>query len=107
MFAILISSGLATLFLTFNLNDTLIGAFTFLVSISTLCTLLPYAFAALAEMKYSGKASKLWFSLAVLALAYSCMAMLGSGIKVLIWGVVLFLAGLPVYWLSRKQAITE
>ncbi len=101
--ALIISSILATLLLGFNLNDSLIGAFTFLVSMSTLCTLLPYAFSALAEMKHSGRRSPLWTSLAILALAYTCMAMLGSGVKVLLWGIVLLCAGLPVYWYSQRQ----
>ena len=102
--ALIISSFLATLLLIMNLNDTLIGAFTFLVSMSTLCTLLPYAFSALAEMKFSGTRSKLWVSLAILAFAYACMAMVGSGVKVLLWGLVLFAIGLPVYAIVRQQA---
>ena len=102
--ALIISSVLATLLLLFNLNDTLIGAFTFLISMSTLCTLLPYAVSALAEIKYSGNSSKFWLALAVLALAYSCMAMLGSGVKLLVWGMVLFLAGLPIYWMSQGRS---
>ena len=102
--ALVISSVLATLLLLLNLNDTLIGAFTFLISMSTLCTLLPYAISALAEIKHTGTSSKLWLALAVLALAYSCMAMLGSGVKLLVWGLVLFLAGLPVYWMSQNRS---
>ena len=102
--ALVISSVLATLLLLLNLNDTLIGAFTFLISMSTLCTLLPYAISALAEIKHTGTSSKFWLALAVLALAYSCMAMLGSGVKLLVWGLVLFLAGLPVYWMSQNRS---
>ena len=101
--ALIISGVLSTGLLMFNLNDTLISAFTFLISMSTLCTLLPYTFSALAEMKYSGSRSKLWLSLAVLAFAYACMAMLGSGLKVLLWGLVVFVAGLPFYWFGKTQ----
>jgi hypothetical protein len=69
---------------------------------STLCTLLPYAISAMAEIKESKKYSNLWVFLSLLAIIYICMAIFGSGVKVLIWGLVLILAGLPLYYLNKK-----
>ena len=67
---------------------------------STLCTLLPYGVSALAEFRISRKTSTLWSVIALVAIVYVVVAMLGSGLKVLAWGLVLILAGLPVYYLS-------
>lgn len=97
--ALILSSVLATLLLIFNYTDGLIAAFTFLITMSVLCTLLPYGVAALAEFRISRKKSKLWAFIAIVAIFYVIVAMLGSGLKVLAWGLVLILAGLPVYYL--------
>jgi APA family basic amino acid/polyamine antiporter len=104
VFALLISATVATFLLIFNLNESLLSAFTFLISMSTLCTLLPYAVSALAEFKFSMASAKAWAAIAVLAFAYSCMAMVGSGAKVLLWGFVLLLAGLPIYLVQKSKS---
>lgn len=107
VFALLISAFISTLLLLFNLDEDLLVAFTFLISMSTLCTLLPYAVSAMAEFKYSWASSKAWIAIAVLAFAYSCMAMVGSGVKVLLWGFVLLLAGLPIYFFCKSSSETN
>lgn len=96
--ALILSSVLATLLLVFNYTDGLIEAFKFLITMSTLCTLLPYGLSALAEFRVSRKTSTLWSVIALVAIFYVVVAMLGSGFKVLLWGLVLILAGLPVYY---------
>ena len=98
--ALILSSILATFLLIFNLSEGLIAAFTFLITMSTLCTLIPYAISALIEFRVSRKTSTLWSAIALIAIVYVVVAMLGSGLKVLAWGLVLFLAGLPIYYLS-------
>lgn len=96
--ALILSSVLATLLLVFNYTDGLIEAFKFLITMSTLCTLLPYGLSALAEFRVSRKTSTLWSVIALVAIFYVVVAMLGSGFKVLLWGLVLILAGLPIYY---------
>jgi hypothetical protein len=56
----------------------------------------------MAEIKASKKSSNLWISLSLLSLAYICIAMFGSGLKVLLWGLALIVAGLPIYYLNGK-----
>ena len=97
--ALILSSILATLLLVFNYTDGLIAAFTFLITMSTLCTLLPYGVSAVAEFRVSRKTSRLWAFIAIIVIFYVIVAMLGSGLKVLAWGLILILAGLPVYYL--------
>lgn len=100
--SIIFSCIVSTFLLILNYQDGLIEAFIFLISMSTLCTLLPYAISAMAEIKESKKYSNLWVFLSLLAIIYICMAIFGSGVKVLIWGLVLILAGLPLYYLNKK-----
>ena len=103
--ALFMSSGFATALLVLNYAEGLVAAFTFLISMSTLATLLPYALSALAEIKYSARSAKAWTMIAVVALAYAVIAMAGAGAATLLWGLVLVVCGLPVYYISRRRAV--
>lgn len=105
--ALMMSSGFATALLVLNYADGLVAAFTFLISMSTLATLLPYAMSALAEIRYSWRSARAWTVIAIVALAYSVIAMAGAGISTLLLGVILIAAGLPVFILSKRRAKTD
>lgn len=102
--ALTITGALSTLLLIFNYAGGLVAAFTFLISMSTLATLLPYAVSALAELRHSIRSARGWAIIAIIALAYSLVAMAGAGVKALAWGAVLIAAGLPVFYVSKRQA---
>lgn len=102
--ALIVSSGLATSLLVLNYADGLVAAFTFLISMSTLGTLLPYALSAMAEIKFSLRSARAWTMIALLALVYSVIAMAGAGLMTLFWGAVLIVAGLPIYYFSKHGA---
>lgn len=102
VWSLVISCTIATILLVFNYQEGLIAAFTFMISMSTLCTLLPYAVSAIAEFKMSRKSSNLWAAIALIAVLYVAIAMIGSGLKILAWGVILILAGLPLYYLNKN-----
>ncbi len=102
--ALLLSSAFATALIVLNYADGLVAAFTFLISMSTLGTLLPYALSAMAEIKQSFRAAKAWATIALVALAYSIVAMAGAGASTLLWGLVLIGVGLPVFFFSRLTA---
>ena len=108
----LLSGVLITLFLSFNYSDSLVDVFTFIILVSTLSVLLPFALSALAEIKFLlGERGSVpvgvWFRsllIAGLALAYSLWAIVGSGSKAIIWGWLLLLVGALFYfWMKRKQ----
>lgn len=101
--ALISSSCVATVLLMFNYSDGLVSAFTFLISMSTLAVLMPYALSALAELKFAGRSFGPWLVVATLALAFSVVAMAGAGLKTLLWGLVLIIAGLPVFYWCRKN----
>ncbi len=101
--ALIVSSVLATLLLFFNYHNGLVAAFTFLISMSTLATLTPYAVSALAEIRHALNNARAWALIAVIALAYSIIAMAGAGIKTLLWGTILIAAGIPVFYGAREM----
>ncbi len=103
VFSLLVSSSLATLFLGFSFSDNFIGAFTFLISISTLCVLTPYGISALAELVHSWKSARGWALIALLTIAYTILAASGSGLAILLWGVLLFLIGIPLFLLGKRH----
>jgi APA family basic amino acid/polyamine antiporter len=102
---LVISSVLVTLIVAMNYTKGLVGAFTFIILLATITTLVPYALSslALARMQWAERgemaAGRLIRALAVtlLSLAYSVWAIVGSGADAVFWGCVLLLAGLPVY----------
>ena len=102
-FALIVSSVLSTVLLLFNYADGLIAAFTFLIAISTLGTVSAYTLSACADLKFSWKRARVWAALAMIAIAYSIVAMLGSGVKSLLWGAVLMALGLPIYFWTKRQ----
>jgi len=104
--SLLLSLGLGSVLLVANYSRGLVGAFTFLAMMSTVCLLLPLLVSAVAELRHSWRSARGWAIIALAAGAYSAFAVLGSGLEVLAWGGVLILAGLPAYWLGKPKAVT-
>ncbi len=88
-----------------NYTRGLVGAFTFLILLATLATLVPYVFSSMTEMLVimrerarRGMARILGpATVAAVAFAYSLWAVGGSGRDAVYWGFLLLIAGLPVY----------
>ena len=94
-----------------NYTASLVDQFTFIILLATLSTLVPYAFSAISELvifardreRFSGERLAGASVIAVLALAYSLWAIVGTGMRTILWGSVLLAAGLPIYaWQRRK-----
>lgn len=105
--ALILAASLASILLLFNYTRGLVGLFTFLIMMSTLAILVPLFVSALAELRHSWKSQKAWALIGILGLVYSAFTMLGSGLAVLAWGLLLFAAGLPVYLLGRQRSPHE
>jgi basic amino acid/polyamine antiporter, APA family len=103
-FALIVSVVLGSLLLAANYTRGIVGAFTFLLMMSTLAQLVPLLVSTAAEFHQSRKLSTAWALVALLAGAYCLIAVFGSGLEVVAWGVVLLLAGLPFYYLGRARA---
>lgn len=101
--ALILSSAITSLLLVANYSRGLIAAFTFLIMLSTLGTLVPYLLSALAELRHSWRSARGWAGVAMLAAVFSIFAIIGSGREALVWGAVLFASGVPLYYMVRAS----
>jgi basic amino acid/polyamine antiporter, APA family len=108
----LIISGLAAnILLILNYMGTLSSAFNFMLLLATLAFLPAYAFSAAADIVLLKNHSSdfNFFSFlknsffALLAFGYSIYAIYGTGAKVVMYGFILMLAGIPVYLFMMLQ----
>lgn len=101
--SLLITSALASALLALNYSRGLVGAFTFLIMLSTLGTLVPYLLSAIAELRHSWRSARGWAGVALAAALYCVFAIIGSGAEALLWGALLFASGVPIYYLVRAR----
>ncbi len=114
---IFLSAAIATGLIAMNYTRGLVQAFTFLILLATLATLLPYVFTsmtglimALRERSRSrvdgpptrGPLARAIVS--VLAFGFSLWAVAGAGAETVFWGFLMLLAGVPVFALMRWRA---
>jgi len=105
VFGLVISSVITSVLIFMNYTRGLVAAFTFLILLATLATLVPYIFSSMADLLITvrrGSESRLRSALApaavaAAAFAYSIVAVIGSGRDAVFWGFLLIIAGLPVY----------
>jgi APA family basic amino acid/polyamine antiporter len=106
--ALVISSILVTMIVAANYTKGLVGAFTFIILLATLTTLVPYALSSVAFVVSSVRQGKApparRVVVAALAFAFSVWAIVGSGSDTVFWGCVLLLAGVPVYAGMRRRS---
>ena len=115
VFGLVISSVLITGLLLLNLRSsgTLVETFTDIIIIATLTALVPYMYAAAAQLylffadrdSFSGVHFARYSVIALLALAYSSWAIWGAGYEYIAKGFMLLIAGIPVYlWVRWRQS---
>jgi len=97
-FGIIVGAVLSTALVIASYSRSLVELFTFILLIATSAILLPYAASSAAWLRsHGGNGGRV---VAALALIYSIYALFGAGSEALLWGLVLLLAGVPVYlWL--------
>jgi APA family basic amino acid/polyamine antiporter len=101
-FGVIVGSVLATVLVIASYSRSLVQLFTFILLLSTSAILLPYAASSAAWLRSGGRNGGR--IVASLALVYSIYALFGAGAEALLWGAVLLLAGLPVYFWMRRRA---
>ncbi len=106
--ALFISSGLISILVMANFSEGMVKLFTFAILVSTLGIFIPYLLSIAVELTLlvkNWKQEKAYFTgiTGVLALLYYCWAISGIGIKALVWGVALILAGVPIYWIMKMK----
>jgi APA family basic amino acid/polyamine antiporter len=102
--AIVISGAVASALIAANYTRGLVGAFTFMILLSTVATLVPYVFSSAAAVlvgrSRSGplaRAGAGTFVVASGAFLYSLWAIAGSGRDAVFWGFLLLIGGIPLY----------
>ena len=109
--AFIMTGVVASVMLILNYNDTMVGIFTFLTVVVTAANLPLYLFCALAvlvlwrrgEIVRPGQQMVQWLLAAGFAAIYCVWAILGIGIKSLLWALALAAAGVPVYLWSLMR----
>jgi APA family basic amino acid/polyamine antiporter len=102
----IIGAVLTTLLISLNASTALVALFERMILLSTLSTLLPYAFCSLAGFLMPGEARRGWGGavVSVLAFIYAVVAIAGAGRNEVYWGFLLLVAGLPTYvWVVRRR----
>ncbi|MFA1547908.1 amino acid permease [Actinomadura chokoriensis] len=109
---LVVSSVLVTGLMLMNYNASLVDQFTFIILLATLTTVIPYAYASLAELvllatdraAFSGRRLTRDAVIALLAFGYTVWAIAGAGYEVVYKGTLLIFAGMPVYaWLKYRD----
>ena len=115
VFGLVVSSVLVSGLMLMNYAEGLVEAFTFIILLATLTTLVPYAYSAAAQAYLYLTEPELFdrrnfvrdVAIAALAFAYSVWAITGSGKDIIAKGFVLLLAGIPIYvamkWWQTRQ----
>ena len=103
---IVISSILVSILMSLNYSKSLVGAFTFMMMLSTLSVITPYVFstASYALLSFHEKQSTQWRNLllALLCFIFLIGIIIGCGQEVVFWGFVLLVLGIPFYvWMKR------
>jgi APA family basic amino acid/polyamine antiporter len=99
---IALSAALSTILVALNATQGLVAVFTFIILLSTLGTLLPYALCAMAGLLIRGEDGRRVTTggattIALLAFAYALWAIAGAGADTVYWGFLLLLAGVPIF----------
>lgn len=107
-FSLTVAGCFVTALLLFNYTKGLVEAFTFMAMLSTLSTLMAYAFSAVAEfyfLKSDGPSPERnrAVGLSIAAFLYSFFAIWGAGAEVVFYSFMLIMVGMPFYALVREQ----
>jgi len=113
--ALVISNLLASILVIMNFSRGLVEAFTFIILLATMASLVPYAFCAVAELVIRVKRGETLkdstfagtAGLGALGFLYALWAIYGSGEDVVFYGFLLLLAGIPVYVMIRVRQARE
>ena len=120
-FGLIFAAGVATVLIAMNYTRGLVQAFTFLILLSTLATLLAYVFASTTGLLFalrersaarggSGATAAPGTTapvgrlvVAILAFGFSFWAIAGAGPDTVFWGFLLLVAGVPVFVVMRAR----
>ena len=106
IFTYLLTGAFVSILLILNYTKGIVNAFVFMAMLSTLSTLIAYAFCAITEFKFSRADEKnLQRNNALLiscgTFLYAFFAIWGAGIEMIIYSIILILIGTPIYLFKK------
>ena len=106
IFTYLLTGVFVSILLVLNYTKGIVNAFVFMAMLSTLSTLIAYAFCAIAEFKFAQVEKKNQTRNYALLLScgtflYAFFAIWGAGIEMIIYSIILILIGTPIYLLKK------
>jgi APA family basic amino acid/polyamine antiporter len=109
--ALFISSALLSGVVLMNFSGSMVRVFTSIILISTSTYLMMYLTCSIAALKLcwtgvlgaAGRQLSAFLLVAMLATFYSGWTLFGAGVEPLLWSVGLYAAGVPVYWMMKRQ----
>ena len=106
IFSYLLTGVFVSILLMLNYTKGMVNAFVFMAMLSTLSTLIAYAFCAIAEFKFAKADAKNTqrnnaLLLSCVTFLYAFFAIWGAGIEMIIYSLILILIGTPIYLLKK------
>jgi APA family basic amino acid/polyamine antiporter len=109
--ALVFGSALVTILVALNAGQATVRVFTFMVLLATSACLVMYLVCSLAllRLQWRGRLDATrrgtggLAAVGVAGTLFSLWAIAGAGREALLWGLVLFAAGVPVYWAMRSR----
>ncbi len=106
IFTYLLTGAFVSILLILNYTKGIVNAFVFMAMLSTLSTLIAYAFCAIAEFKFAQTDQKSQTRNNALLLSsgtfiYAFFAIWGAGIEMIIYSLLLIIIGAPIYFLQK------
>jgi len=106
VFTYLLTGVFISILLILNYTKGIVNAFVFMAMLSTLSTLIAYAFCAIAEFKFAQADQKNQTRNNALLLScgtflYAFFAIWGAGIEMIVYSLILILIGTPIYLLKK------
>jgi len=106
IFTYLLTGVFVSILLMLNYTKGMVNAFVFMAMLSTLSTLIAYAFCAIAEFKFAKADAKSTernnaLLLSCVTFLYAFFAIWGAGIEMIIYSLILIFIGTPIYLLKK------
>jgi APA family basic amino acid/polyamine antiporter len=106
IFTYLLAGFFVSILLILNYTKGIVNAFIFMAMLSTLSTLIAYAFCAIAEFKFAhadqrNQTRKNALLLSCGTFLYAFFAIWGAGIEMIIYSLILIIIGIPIYLLKK------
>jgi len=106
IYTYLLTGLFVSILLILNYTKGIVNAFVFMAMLSTLSTLIAYAFCAIAEFKFAQTDQKNQARMNALLLScgtflYAFFAIWGAGIEMIVYSLILIIFGTPIYLFKK------